>query len=174
MDAQPPPPGESGSNTGRLAGATSNTEILGTQQECRPKLGRRDAAKEATKHMTQDAHLKVVRKTGSSKNEEQHAVGCEYSLNEANGGQLTVLPTAVVRRELHNEFISAGKGNPAWSTKAYVRTVHEIEHHDVVISGIFADEFPDKRPREWTKQPLVTLAVATAVYMVEVTAEFHC
>jgi len=33
-----------------------------------------------------------------------------------------------------------------------LRTVCEIEHHDVVSSGIFADEFPDKRPREWTKQ----------------------
>jgi hypothetical protein len=58
--------------------------------------------------------------------------------------------------------------------KAFVHTVHEIEHHDVVSSGIFANEFPDKHPREWTKQAVITLEEATEVYMVEVTAEFHC
>jgi hypothetical protein len=41
-------------------------------------------------------------------------------------------------------------------------------------SGIFADEFPDKRLREWTKQALITLAEATEAYLVEVTAEFPC
>jgi len=56
MDAQPPPAGESGSNTGGLAGATSNTELLGTQQQRRHKLVHRDAANVATKHMTQDAY----------------------------------------------------------------------------------------------------------------------
>jgi hypothetical protein len=40
--------------------------------------------------MTQDAHLKIVRKTGSSKNKKQHAVGCESIHVEAMGGQLTV------------------------------------------------------------------------------------
>jgi len=73
-----------------LAGATSNTEILGTQQECRHKLVHRDAADAATKHMTQDAHLKIVRKTGSRKNQKQHAVGCEYIHIDAIRGQLTV------------------------------------------------------------------------------------
>jgi hypothetical protein len=74
MDTQPPPPGESGSNTGRLAGVTSNTELLGTQQECRNKLFHRDAANAATIHMTPDAHLKIVHKTGSSINKKQHTV----------------------------------------------------------------------------------------------------
>jgi len=90
MDTQQPPPGESGSNTGRLADPTTNTYILGTQQECRYKLVHRDAANTASKHMTQDAHVKIVRKTGSSKNTKQHAVGCEYIHIEAKGGQLTV------------------------------------------------------------------------------------
>jgi hypothetical protein len=81
MDIQPPPPGESGSNTGRLAGATSNMAILGTQQERRHKSVHRDSANAATKHMTQDAHLKIIRKTGSSKNTKQHAVGWEYMLD---------------------------------------------------------------------------------------------
>jgi len=90
MDTQPPPPGESGSNPGRLAGATSNTDNLGTLQECRHKLAHRDAANAATNHMTQDAHLKIVRKAGSRNNEQQHAVGCESIHIEAISGQLTV------------------------------------------------------------------------------------
>jgi hypothetical protein len=73
-----------------LAGATSNTEPLGTQQERRHKFVHRDAANAATKYMTQQAHLKIVRKTGSSKYKKQHAVGCYYIHIEANGGQLTV------------------------------------------------------------------------------------
>jgi len=79
-----------------------------------------------------------------------------------------------VERELRNEFIAALNRKPPWSTKAFVRTVRDIEHHDVVSSGILADEFPDKHPREWTKQALITLEEATEAYMVEVTAEFHC
>jgi hypothetical protein len=74
MGTQPAPPGETGSNTGRLAGATSNTDILGTQQERRNKLIHRNAANVATKHMTQDVYIKIVRTTGSSKNKKQHAV----------------------------------------------------------------------------------------------------
>jgi len=161
MDTQPPPAGESGSNAGRLAGATSNTELLGTQQERRHKLVHRDAANVATKHMTQDAHLKIVRKTGSSKNKKQHAVGCKHILIVANGSQLTELSTAGLRRELRKEFIPARTGKPPCSTKAFRRTVRQIERHDVVSFGIFADEFPDKRPREWTKQALITLVEAT-------------
>jgi hypothetical protein len=90
MDTQPPPQGESGSITGRLAGATTNTDILGTQQVRRLKLVHHDAADAATKHMTQDAHLKIVRKTESSKNNKQHAVGCEYIHIEVNGGQCSI------------------------------------------------------------------------------------
>jgi len=90
MDTQPPTPGESRSNTGRLAGTTSNTEILGTQHKRRHKLVHRDAADAATKHMTQDPHLKIVRKTGSRRNKTQHAVGCEYIHIDAIGGELTV------------------------------------------------------------------------------------
>jgi seryl-tRNA(Sec) selenium transferase len=90
MDTESPPPGESGSNTGRLAGATSNTDILGTQRKRRHKLVHRDATNAATKHMTQDAHLKIVRKTGSRQNKKQHAVGCECICIDAIGSQLTV------------------------------------------------------------------------------------
>ena len=65
-------------------------------------------------------------------------------------------------------------GNLKWSTKAFICTAREIEHHDVVNSGIIADEFPDKRPCEWTKQALITLEEAVEAYMVEVTAQFQC
>jgi len=59
-------------------------------------------------------------------------------------------------------------------TKAFVRKVREIEHLDVVSSGIFADEFRVKHPREWTKQALIMIEEAMEAYMVEITAEFHC
>ena len=75
---------------------------------------------------------------------------------------------------MHNECITARSGQPPWSTKAFVCTVRENEHCDVVYTGMFCDEFPDKHPREWTKQALITLEEATEAYMVQVTAEFHC
>jgi len=53
---------------------------------------------------------------------------------------------------------------------AFFRIVREIEHHDVFSSGIFADEFHDKGPREWTKQALKTFDEATESYMSEVIA----
>jgi hypothetical protein len=56
---------------------------------------------------------------------------------------------------------------------AVVSTVRKIEHHDVVSSEIFADEFGDKRLREWTKQALITLEEATEAYMVELIAKSH-
>jgi hypothetical protein len=65
----------------------------------------------------------------------------------------------------------APNGNTPWSTKAFVHTVWKIEHHDVISCGIFADEFRDTGPREWTKHALKTLAEATESYMVEVTAK---
>jgi hypothetical protein len=55
--------------------------------------------------------------------------------------------------------------------KAFICTFREIEHHDVVSSGILADEFRDKGPRVWTKQPVMTLEETTESYMVDVIAE---
>jgi hypothetical protein len=86
MDTEPPPPAESQLNTGRLAGATSNMVNHGTQQERRHKLVHRDTANAAAKHVTQDAHLKIVRKTECRKNTKQHAVGRECIRIEAIGG----------------------------------------------------------------------------------------
>jgi hypothetical protein len=65
-------------------------DLLGTQQERRHKLVHHDAADAATKHMTQDAHLKIVHKTASRRNNKQHGVGCEYIHIDAIGSQLTV------------------------------------------------------------------------------------
>jgi len=124
--------------------------------------------------MTQDALPKIVRKTGSSKKKKQHAVGCKYMYIVVNGHQLTVYLNAGVRRELRNQFIAASNGKPPWWTKAFFHTVREIEHHDVVRSGIFGDEFPHKHPREWTTQVIFTLEEATEADMVEPIAESHC
>jgi hypothetical protein len=81
MDTQPPPAGESGSDTGRLAGATSNTEHLGAQQERRPKVVHRNAANVATKHMTQEAHLKIVRRLAAAKTRSSMQLDVSISLS---------------------------------------------------------------------------------------------
>ena len=145
-----------------------------TQQECKQQLLHRDTASAATKNKTQDAHLIIVRKTGSSTNKKQHAVGCEYIHTVVNGHQLTIHNVAGVRRKLHDQFIAGRKRKSPWSTKAFVLTVCEIEHHNVLNSWIFADELQDKHPQQWTKQALITLEKATEAYMVEVIAASHC
>jgi hypothetical protein len=76
MDSQPPLPGESGLNSSQVAGGTLNTEIVGTQQERRQELVHRDAANAATNYITQNAYLKMIRMTRSSKNQKQHADEC--------------------------------------------------------------------------------------------------
>ena len=48
-----------------------------------------------------------------------------------------------------------------------------MEHHDVLSSGIFADELGLKRPQETTKQASKTSEEATELSMVEVTADSH-
>jgi len=90
MDTQPPQPGPSRSKSGRLADASSNMSLMGTQQECRHQLVHREAADAATKHMTEDADIQIVRRTGRSTNKKQHAVRCEYLHTAVNSRQLTV------------------------------------------------------------------------------------
>jgi hypothetical protein len=137
-------------------------------------LVHRKAAEAATKYKTQDAHLKIVRKTGSSTNKMQHALGCEYLHIMVNRSQLTLQQTAGVCRELRDQFIAARNGNDPWSTKTFVRTAHKIQHHNVLSSGICMDEFPEKHPQEWTKQAVITIGDATEAYMVEVIAASRC
>jgi hypothetical protein len=107
-------------------------------------------------------------------NKKLHGVGCEYIHTMVNSCELTVYHTAGVRRELHDEFIAAYNREPAWSTKAFVSTVPNIEHHNVVCSGISPDEFRTKHPREWTEQAVITLEEATEAYTIEVIAASHC
>jgi len=56
-------------------------------------------------------------------------------------------------------------------TKAFDHTVCDREHQDVVSSGILADKFGDKGPREWTKQALKTCEKATGSHIVDIIAE---
>jgi len=174
MDTQPPQPGPSGSKSSQLAGVSSNTSLIGTQQEHRHQLVHLDAAKEGTKNMSQDAHSKIIRKTGSSTNKKQHAVSCEYIHTVVNGCQLTVYRTVGVRSELHDQYIAARNGKPHLSTKAFVCTACETEHHDDVSSGTFIDEFLEQQPQEWAKQAVITLEEAMEAYMVEVIAASYC
>jgi hypothetical protein len=88
MDSQPPQPGESTSKSSWLAGTTSNTAFIGTQQECKHKVVHQDIANAATEHMTQDEHLKIVHKTESDKIQKLHAVGCQYIQTKVNSRQL--------------------------------------------------------------------------------------
>ena len=62
-------------------------------------------------------------------------------------------------------------GKPPWSTKAFVRTVREIEQHDLISSGDFVGEFRDRGRQERTEHAVMSRAEATESYMVEVIAE---
>jgi len=90
-----------------------------------------------------------------------------------NSHRLTIYGAAGVRRELLVQFIAAHDGKPPWSTKEFVSTVREIQHYDVVNSGIFPDEFSDKHPGEWKKLAFSTLEEATEAYIVEVLNESY-
>jgi len=90
METQALQPGASRSKSSRLAADTLNTSLIGTQQERRHQLAHCDAADAATRNMTQNVHLKIVRKTGSSKYKQQHAVRCKYMHILAHCRQLTL------------------------------------------------------------------------------------
>ena len=88
MATQTPQTGESGSESSETTGASSHVSLRGTQQQRRHQLVYREAADVASENMTQDAHLKIVRKTGSGTNNKQHAIGCEYVHTSVNDRQL--------------------------------------------------------------------------------------
>jgi len=174
MDTQSPQPGPSGFESSWLAGALTNSSLIGTQHERRHQLVYCDAANAATRNMTQDAHLKIVRKTGSSTNKKQHAVRCEYIHPVVKVCQFTVFNAPGVRWELLDQCIAARNGKTPSSDKPFIHIVHEIQHHDVVSSGIFADRFSDQHPWEWMKQALITLVKVTEADKVEVITTSHC
>jgi hypothetical protein len=90
MDAQRLYPCSSGSELCQLAAASSTLSHIGSQQERRHQVVHYDAANVATKDITQDVPLNIVRNTGSSTNKKHHALGCEYIHNVVIGRQLTV------------------------------------------------------------------------------------
>jgi hypothetical protein len=49
-----------------------------------------------------------------------------------------------------------------------------MEHHDGVISGLFADEFPEEHSQELRKQAFITVEEATEAYMLEVIPASQC
>jgi len=132
MDTQRPGPGGDRSEESWSTGASSNMALLSTQQERSRQLVHRDAANKATQNMTQDTHLKIICKTGSSKYKRQHDVGCESIHTVVNGRQSTISHTAGVRRELRDQFLAACNWIPQWSTNVCVCTVGEVERDDVV------------------------------------------
>jgi len=74
MAPQTPQPGVIPSKLSRMMGASSNAPLAETQQQCRHQLVHCDSAIAATENKAQDAHLKIVRKTGRSNNRQQHAI----------------------------------------------------------------------------------------------------
>jgi hypothetical protein len=110
--------------------------------------------------ITNDAHLKIVLKIGSSRNTKYPAVGCEYIHIKKNCRELTLYHTAGNCKQLRDHFIAANNRKPQWWSKAFIHIVCEIEHRDVVRTGIFVDEFLDKYPCKWMKLASMTLKEA--------------
>jgi len=123
--------------------------------------------------MTPDPQLKTVYIARGSKNMKQHAIVWEYIRIEVDGHQPMIWYPAGVYRELRDQCIATRNGKPRWETKIFVWIVSEINHHDVVSSGIFADECSDKQPQERTKQAIPTLEDAPDLYLLNVIAESH-
>jgi len=69
-------PGAIEAESSRTTGGSNDSPPGETQQQRRHQLVHRDAAIVATENRTQDAHVTIVCKTGSSRNKEQHAIGC--------------------------------------------------------------------------------------------------
>jgi hypothetical protein len=124
--------------------------------------------------MTQDAHLKIIRDTTSSKNKKQLPVGCDCINIKVNGWRFIELPTAGVCRKLHNQPIATQIRKPLLLWMVFVGTLREIDRHFFFSTEIFTDEFPDKHPRELMKQALICFPEATEAYMIEVIAESQC
>jgi len=76
-----------------------------------------------------------------------------------------------MHREHDYQFRAFRNGKPPWATKAFNQIVREMKHHDGVSSGILADEFDDKHPKEWMELALKALQNATDFYIVEVIAK---
>jgi len=152
---------------------SSNAALTGTHPQRRHEFVHLYAANAATENMTQEAYSNIVRKFGILKSKKQQAVGCAYIHITVNSPQLTMSSTAYIVRGLRDKFITARNRKPATLTKAFVHTVGEITHHNVVSSRIFADEFCYKHPQQWTRLALIMLEECTEADIVEVIAKYH-
>ena len=85
-----PQPTENGSDMSESSGASSNASLAGTQLQCRHQLVHHDTTNTATRNVTQNAHSKIICKTGTSKIKNQHGIGCNYIHIEVNWHQLTI------------------------------------------------------------------------------------
>jgi len=161
MATQTPQSGESRSESSEMTDAYSIASFNATQQQCRQRLVHRDAANAAPTNMNQDAYSKTDSKTGIGKHKKQYAIGSDYTHIEVDGSQLTWNCTAGIARELCEQFVVAPNKKPTCLPKAFIRMVHEVEHYDVVSSGLFADQFHEKCPWQCTKWALNILKEAT-------------
>jgi hypothetical protein len=121
--------------------------------------------------MTQDIHLQLVHKTGSSRTKEEDAIGCEYNHIEVDGWYIGIRCTVCIDRTVQNPFRAACYGKHPRSTKAFISRVCNIRHHDVVSSGIVVHSMYEKPPQEWTKQALITFEEVPEAYKVETFAD---
>jgi len=81
---------QSGSESGWSSSATFNALLAGALQQPGHQLVHRAAANAGTENMTQDALSAILCWPEISKNNEQHAIGCEYIHSVFNGRQLTI------------------------------------------------------------------------------------
>jgi len=85
-----PQPGAIEAESSWTLGASNDRPPGEIQRQHRLQLVHRAAAIVATENITQDGHLKIVRKTGSWKNKTQHAMGCDSIHIDVDDGQLAV------------------------------------------------------------------------------------
>ena len=174
MATETPQQGESGAKMSQSTGDSTNASLAGTQQQHRHQKVHHWAANTATDDMTSDELIKIICKSGLSKNMKQRAIRCDYIHIEVNSRQLTIYHTMCICGKLHNQLITACHRKPPWLTKALIPTIRKIKHHVVVSARMFADDYRDKHPRECTKHTLVTWEVAVEANMVQVVAKSHC
>jgi len=83
-------PGSIGAESSWTTGVSTNVLPGETQQQRRHQLVHHDTAILETENITQDAHWQIVRKTGHSKNDKQHAIGCYSILIDVQDSQQTM------------------------------------------------------------------------------------
>jgi len=90
MAAQTPQQGEGGTKSSRMTGASCYTPPAGTQLQRSQHSVHRDAANAATEDMTLDAQLRIVCKTGISKNQKPRDIVSKCHYIEVYGPQLMI------------------------------------------------------------------------------------